>query len=274
MEQYSEYQKFLEMKTAVTSKSKKAAFIGIDIAKNKHIVSIGDNLGWGDDKTFPISNEATGYEKLLKNVDKLKSQYELIIFGVEASGGYERALSSYLNEKGFWVVRVPTVSVRREREFATQSWHKDDLRDAKAILRVMQRGIFHYYWFRDKKWENIDALVRLQIHLTQRAKELQIMIRVNVLPVVFPELNNYLKRLSTRFSETLLKNYPSPFHITEKGYEPFYKDMWQHIDKLGGKKEPFKKILAEIYKLAEHSIGKPMGYGDAKTLELRHLAEQ
>ena len=134
----------------------------------------------------------------------------------------------------------------------------------------MQRGVFQYYRFRDEHWENVDNLNRLNHLLTKRAKILQTTIRVNILPLIFPELNNYLQRLTTRFCEQLFQYYPSPHHIISISFEEFCDDM-RNKAKIT---KNLKTDLKRIYDLAQKSIGKNQNYGSSKTLELRYLAEQ
>jgi len=79
--------------------------IGIDISKKKLDVSFSDN------KTACYDNDLNGFKQLLKQIsDKGRTRVAM-----EATGGYERSLVQFLQEKG---IAVSVVNAKRVRDYA------------------------------------------------------------------------------------------------------------------------------------------------------------
>lgn len=79
--------------------------IGIDISKNKLDISFNDN------ETASYANDLEGFNQLLKRIPNKKMTRVVM----EATGGYERLLVSFLQEKG---VAVSIVNAKRVRDYA------------------------------------------------------------------------------------------------------------------------------------------------------------
>jgi len=79
--------------------------IGIDISKNKLDISFSDN------ETASYDNNLSGFKQFLQQIpDKNKTRVVM-----EATGGYERSLVQFLQEKG---VAVCVVNAKRVRDYA------------------------------------------------------------------------------------------------------------------------------------------------------------
>jgi len=79
--------------------------IGIDISKKKLDISFSDN------KTTSYSNDLSGFKQLLKQI----TDKDLTRVAMEATGGYERPLVQFLQEKG---IAVSVVNAKRVRDYA------------------------------------------------------------------------------------------------------------------------------------------------------------
>ena len=79
--------------------------IGIDISKKKLDISFSDN------ETARYDNDLSGFKQLLKRLSNRKT----VRVVMEATGGYERPLVSFLQEKG---IAVSIVNAKRVRDYA------------------------------------------------------------------------------------------------------------------------------------------------------------
>ncbi len=79
--------------------------IGIDISKKKLDISFSDN------ETASYDNDLKGFKQLLKQI----SDKEGTRVAMEATGGYERPLVQFLQDKG---IAVSVVNAKRVRDYA------------------------------------------------------------------------------------------------------------------------------------------------------------
>lgn len=103
------------------------AMIGVDVAKLKLDIAI-------DDKTvLTIDNHEESFKKLLKSIPNI----DQVCFVMEATGGYERKLVSFLQAKG---VAVAVVNAKRVRDYANSmgAYAKNDRIDAQMIRHYAQ----------------------------------------------------------------------------------------------------------------------------------------
>ncbi len=95
--------------------------VGVDVAKDKL------DIAFANEAVLTIKNEAVAFKKLIKN-----RKVESLCFVMEATGGYEKALASFLltNE-----IKVAVVNAKRVRDFANAmgAYAKNDRIDADMI---------------------------------------------------------------------------------------------------------------------------------------------
>jgi transposase len=98
--------------------------IGIDVSKAKLDIAISNC-----NSLLQVSNNSEGFKDLVKNIPSKKKS--LII--LEASGGYEKYVASYLKSKKF---NVAVVNAKRVRDFAKAGGKlaKTDVIDAEMIM--------------------------------------------------------------------------------------------------------------------------------------------
>ena len=79
-------------------------YVGIDIAKSFHVVSvIDDEETKVINKPFKINNDAKGFEKLLTILDSVTLDKSEFTIGLEATGIYGENLQEFLKSKGYLV---------------------------------------------------------------------------------------------------------------------------------------------------------------------------
>lgn len=132
------------------------AFVGIDVSKARLDVAI-----WPAGETFSVGNDREGRSALIRRLRRLSAE----AIGLEASGGYERAVLKALLDAGLPARRINPWRVRQFAQ-ACGILAKNDRLDALAIARfiatVPQRPIE-----RDRAAEALAELVTARRQLCE-----------------------------------------------------------------------------------------------------------
>jgi len=119
-------------------------FVGIDIGKEKHFMSLVDEDGFVKNTGICIPNSLKGFEEMVGILKSSGTEKEVAV-GMEPTGHYWKALGYYLHERGFRVYLVysfviHTLSqwiyphhVRLSKEMRDNSQRKTDKKDSKLI---------------------------------------------------------------------------------------------------------------------------------------------
>lgn len=137
-------------------------FVGIDISKDRLDVAI-----WPSGETFSVANERQGHAELVRRVKTYRSE----AIGLEASGGYERAVIRALLDAGLPVRRA---NARRVRRFAQACGieAKTDRLDAIVIARFVS-VVEHHPLERDPVVEKLAELVTARRQLSDEHTRVQ-----------------------------------------------------------------------------------------------------
>jgi len=116
--------------------------VGIDIAKSLHWAQCLDPFGKKLGKPFSFQNTREGFENLVSKATAcLKEQgLKKVVFGMEPTGHYGKALAEYLVDQGYTFVLVNPMHVKRSKEFADNSPSKNDRKDAYTIGKLPGRS--------------------------------------------------------------------------------------------------------------------------------------
>lgn len=114
-------------------------FVGIDIAKFSHEVTVIDEQGNTLVKPFKFKNSVDGFEKLNASLIKLSTTVSDFEFGMEATGHYWLNLYTKLVESGYSVhVINPVQSDALRGLYIRQT--KNDAKDAFIIAELIRFG--------------------------------------------------------------------------------------------------------------------------------------
>ena len=247
---------------------KDVLMIGIDVAKRKHMACFCGPSRKVLVRGYTVSNSRLGFEQFREAILEAKHAYGLrdVVVGLESTGFYQRPLEEFLDASGFQVVSVSNLASARNRQTIELSWDKSDPKDAEAIADLVLQGKFLYHASRDDQREMVRRLLRHRHHLMRDRTRCLIRIRNNILPVVFPELEECFARLDQPLALQLFEECPFPEEIQVQSLPIF-------LDRFRGMKGPFpKEKLTRIYHLAQESIGSSKGLEGYRT-ELRHFVE-
>lgn len=224
--------------------------VAIDVAKHSHEVLIL----WpdGHQKGYRVANS---FEDFAKLTALLKSQGVPVRAALEPTADYHRCIANWLLQHGVDVHMVSSLACSRVREALFNSWDKNDRKDAKVILYLLEQGVsepFH------------DPLLQGFMHLQEISNtyhqiglartRCQHSLLNHYLPLFFPEFEKYFHSSRTEWFCRFLEKFPTPLCITSISKEDFLTQAWNLV----GRKVAKERFLEEVYELAQKSVGLPI----------------
>ena len=110
--------------------------VGVDVGKNRHHVSIRDMSTDTYYKAFSISCDRAGFLKLVSALERLSTNKDDFIIGVEACGPYGVTLSYFLLSLGYKVVEINPFRASQFRK-AEGKKAKTDRIDARSLALLI-----------------------------------------------------------------------------------------------------------------------------------------
>ena len=124
----------------VSSSTPFCVYVAIDVAKLKHEVFI--KLPDGKTKTFKVSNHASDFDKFCQYLTSLKHPCRVAL---EPTADYHRLIAWRLIQHGCGVRLASSIACARTREAIFNSRDKNDIKDTKVIMYLLESGITQIY---------------------------------------------------------------------------------------------------------------------------------
>ena len=202
-------------------------YVGIDIAKSFHVVSvIDDEETKVINKPFKINNDAKGFEKLLTILDSVTLDKSEFTLGLEATGIYGENLLEFLKSKGYSVKLLNPFQTSRYREQITLKKVKNDEIDSLVIALLLKSGKFSAGYITDDEYQSLRTLYRNRSSIQADMKDVKKRILTQV-TVTFPEFENFMKPFSVS-GLVLLDKYPTAHHYKHSSVDRIMK-LFRHI---------------------------------------------
>lgn len=202
-------------------------FVGIDVAKTFHMVSIVDeNETRVINKAFRIENTMDGFEKLLKVLDSISLNKEDFILGLEATGIYGENLLEFLKSKGYNIKLLNPFQTSRYREQRTMKKVKNDSIDSLIIAYLLNDGKYSSGYVTDDEYQSLRTLYRNRASIQSDMKEVKKRILTQI-TVTFPEFEGFIKPFSVS-GLALLDKYPTAHHYKHSSVDRILK-LFRHI---------------------------------------------
>ena len=183
-------------------------YIGVDIAKNNHEVSIIDSDGKLVSESFSFSNSIRGLEKFQKFISSFSIDSNNCIIGMEATGHYWLSLYSFLIDLGFSCIVInPIQSDAFRKMYIRQT--KNDSVDSFVISQILRFGEFSVSHFSDEDTFALRNLSRFRFALVDEVSDWKRKL-VAILDQVFPEYSSLFSNIYGVTSKELLSKYPLP----------------------------------------------------------------
>jgi len=241
--------------------------VAIDIAKHYHDVLI-DPPPPKRRSRLRLANHRDAFEQLAEYLRTLKSS---VLIGFEATGNYHRPLAYFLHQQGFALRLIPTLALARTREAMHNSWDKNDPKDAQVILHLLKTGLAQTWHDPVVNGINdVQELSKTHFQVTLARVRVWHTLRNHYFALYFPEIDRFVRSNHSVWMTQLLASFPTPAAITALSAEEFQKQAWNLV----GRKVNKRALLAEIYAVAQQSIGVPVALDSAAITMFRLMLEQ
>ena len=188
-------------------------YIGIDIAKRNHEVSIIDADGKSLSKSISIANSQKGLDDFNNYLSSFNVTSQSSIIGMESTGHYWLNLYSSLVNLNFNVFVINPIQTDAFRKMYIRKT-KNDSKDSYIIAQIMRFGEFSSSSISD---ENIFAIRQLSRYRSSLVDECSNWKRkvITILDQVFPEYSDLFSDTFGVTSKELLSKYPLPENMLE-----------------------------------------------------------
>lgn len=225
-------------------------FVAIDIAKRQHDVLIKHKDG--KTQSFKVANSSEDFTRFKEYLDSLPERCQIAF---EPTADYHRAMAWCLVQAGFDVRLVSSVACARTREAIFNSRDKNDPKDAKVILHLMEAGITQrYYDPLANGNHDLQELANTYSVIVYRRAQLLHSLKNHYLTLYFPEIERYFNSTRSAWFMRTFHRFPTPASIRALDEAVFVKQAWSLI----GKKPNKLQWLKELYATAGSSIGLPI----------------
>jgi len=216
-------------------------YVGIDIAKSFHVVSVIDDEETKVlNKPFKINNDAKGFEKLLTILNSISLELKDFTIGLEATGIYGENLLEFLISKGYSVKLLNPFQTSRYREQITLKKIKNDEIDSLVIALLLKNGKFSSGYVTDDEYQSLRTLYRNRSSIQADMKDVKKRILTQI-TVTFPEFEGFIKPF-TISGLALLDKYPTAHHYKHSSVDRIMK-LFRHIQGNNFTQEKALKLL-------------------------------
>lgn len=183
-------------------------YVGIDIAKNTHELTVVDEEGAPLDHSFSFRNSIPGVQRLMKYFEKLGVTPEDSLIGMEATGHYWVCLYSALMKEGFEIVVLNPI---QSEAFSKMSIRKvkNDAVDSYYIAQLLRFGGYSPSNISDEAIFSLKQLSRFRTNLVDECSFWKVKL-IGLLDQVFPEYSKLFSDVFGVTSKEVLKKYPLP----------------------------------------------------------------
>lgn len=188
-------------------------YVGIDVAKNKHDVTVIDDTGKTVLKPITITNRKQGFE-LLHNTLKQLNQNCLI--AMEDTGHYALNLLTFLHQKNYQIYTYNPLLIKEFTKSLSLRKTKTDKKDARTIALKLLSDPNRALFMHDNRQEELKIMTRHMNRLKKHQSDWKVQY-TKCLDIIFPELHQVVTKHSDYVYE-LLKCFPSPEKMVTAGF--------------------------------------------------------
>ncbi|KXT62824.1 IS110 family transposase [Streptococcus sp. DD04] len=214
-------------------------YVGIDVAKNKHDVTVLNEQGKTVLKPLTFSNNRAGF-KLLDNT--LKQLHQDALIALEDTGHYAFNLLNFLHEQDYLVYTYNPLLIKEFAKSLSLRKTKTDKKDARVIALKLLSDPMREQFRHDNNQEDLKILTRHIHRLKKKQADWKVQY-TRCLDIIFPELDKLIGKHSD-YAYELLTRYPSPQKMLEAGLEQLMEIKRLTVPK-----------IQDILKVAPNSIG-------------------
>lgn len=202
-------------------------YVGIDVAKEKHYVSILDDTKELAVKPFWIYSDILGLRDLLARLAELSLNNDDFIIGVESTGAFSENLYEYITDADYKVVLLNSYQTAKYRDFSTMKKIKNDAIDALVIAELLASDKYKESYISNDDYQSLKVLGRLKKSISDKIKTIQREIST-VMATVNPEISKVFPNIFTKTALAIIKEYPTAVDIQKATPKKLTK-IFRHI---------------------------------------------
>jgi transposase len=241
-------------------------YIGIDIAKRFHEISILDDLKGVLEPSMKVGNTAEGFQKLVTLFEKHKVLSENCIIGMESTGHYWLVFYSFLVGRGFTVKVINPIITDAYRNMHVRKVKNDSV-DAQVIAKVLMLGEYKESPVANEEALALRQLCRFRSYEVDTCSDLKRK-AIALLDQIFPEYANMFSDVFGITSKEVLTNFTTPEELSQINT----RKLSTLINKASKGRFGTEKAL-EMKAIASKSLGIRIAI-DAFAFQLRQIVEQ
>ena len=187
-------------------------YVGIDIAKQTHYAAIMNSDGEILSEPFAFSNDYSGFDKLLQQLNNYSK--DQLFIGMESTAHYAENLTCFLFTRGFQVCIINPIQTSSLRKSNIRKTKTDSV-DTYLIIKALSLNHFRLYTERDYDSLQLKNLCRFRQKLMKARTKVKIQL-VTYVDLLFPELQYFFKSgIHGKACYALLKEQPNPDRIAK-----------------------------------------------------------
>lgn len=241
-------------------------FVGIDIAKHKHDITVLDQNGDAIFALTRVENSHAGGSRFLASLTKHKIQIQDCLVGMEATGHYWLGFYSYLVAHDFEVKVINPIVTDGYRNMLIRKV-KNDIVDSQVIAKVLMLGLYQDTSVASEETLALRQLCRFRTYEVDTCSDLKRK-AIALLDQIFPEFASLFSNTFGVSAKEVLTHWVTPEELAQV-----------HTTKLTNllakaSKGRFGKDKAkEIKSVASQSFGITVAT-DAFAFQLKQILEQ
>ena len=240
-------------------------FIGVDIAKRKHVAAVLDGEGAWPLEGFEFSNDAEGFQAFFDALEEAGALPACSKVCLESTGHYGMNLMAALRDAGYEVYEVnPLLTSNWRRAQSVRKVKNDDV-DARALATWLCAGNPARPKAPSPENEELRELSRSRCALTQTFTDCKRRAHA-VLDRVFPEYHGFFSDDFGKASMALMKRFPSADALAHARV-----DAIDHVLSRAAGRRFERKDACKLKELAKRSVGRT---NRALEFELVQLLDQ
>ncbi len=191
-------------------KKRYSRFVGIDIAKNRHVFCVVDRDGQTIQKPRSLANDKQGYHQLRETLKSI-GQARTFLVGMEATAHYWYSLHDDLTRQGYHVVVLNPIQTYQQAKKAIRKCKTDKV-DAMHIATLIKNGDYKPALVPGPLAMTCRQLTRLRMRLVQQNAKLKQLIWSRLHPI-WPEYEALFSNPFCATGRKLLFTAPSPADV-------------------------------------------------------------
>ena len=235
-------------------------YVGIDVAKDKHVCLITDSDGVVLWNPFTIPNNRSGFDTLLDCLSSCSEDFSIIKVGLEATGHYSDNLLEFLLANDLPTTVINPLHTCLYRKSISLRKTKTDTVDAHSIVTMLRTECLKPYSQTSYHVRELKSLTRYRLSLVQDCARLKTSYS-RLCTILFPELEKLVPSLHMASIYSLLKELPNA-----KAVSDCHLTHLAHLLSCASKGRYGKDKAVEIRNAASVSIG---SFSEVKSLELQ-----